>query len=160
MWNQLNALVEISSLINQPFTLKDARSRQVTPYHPQAIKEMIVNALVHRDYGMQEPIDILMTPEKIETISPGGLTDEVAAKTGGKEIEELIRDGSRGELKGYRNPVISDLFYGGSEMDRKGSGLSDMWRKTADNNGDVTFGPTKGNGRFKVVLYCTSRSSR
>lgn len=153
LWNQLNALIETSSLINQPFTLKDARSRQVMPYHPQAIKEMIVNALVHRDYGIQEPIDILMTPEKIETISPGGLTDEVAAKTGGEEIEALIRDGSRGELKGYRNPVISDLFYGGSEMDRKGSGLSDMWRKTADNNGDVTFGPTEENGRFKVVLF-------
>ena len=44
LWNQLNTLVETSSLMNQPFVLKDARSRQVTPYHPQAIKEMIVNA--------------------------------------------------------------------------------------------------------------------
>ena len=81
---------------------------------------MIVNALVHRDYQIQEPIDIVMTPEEIETLSPGGLTDEVAAKTGGQDIEMLIRDGSRGELKGYRNPVISNLFYEGSEMDRKG----------------------------------------
>ena len=152
LWNQLNVLIETTSLLNEPFVLKEARSRQVTPYHPQALKEMIVNALVHRDYQIQEPIDIVMTPEEIETLSPGGLTDEVAAKTGGQDIEMLIRDGSRGELKGYRNPVISDLFYGGSEMDRKGSGLSDMWRKTADNNGDVTFGPTDGNRHFRVAI--------
>ena len=152
LWSQLNVLIETTSLLNQPFVLKEARSRQVTPYHPQALKEMIVNALVHRDYQIREPIDIVMTAERIETTSPGGLTDEVAAKTGGRDLEALIRDGSRGELKGYRNPAISDLFYGGSEMDRKGSGLSDMWRKTADNNGDVTFGPSNGNRHFRVVI--------
>ena len=153
LWNQLNVLIETTSLFNQPFVLKDAKSRQVTPYHPQALKEMIVNALVHRDYCVQRTIDIKMTPEKIEALSPGGLTDEVAAKMGGQEIEALIRGGSRGELKGYRNPVISDLFYGGSEMDRKGSGLSDMWRKSIDNNGDVHFGPTAGNVDFRVVMF-------
>ena len=152
LWNQLGVLNEITSLTNQPFVLKEAKSRQVTPYHPQAVKEMIVNALVHRDYAIHATIDICVTPEKIETVSPGGLTDEVAAKTGGQEIETLIRDGSRGELKGYRNPAISDLFYGGSEMDRKGSGLSDMWRKTIDNNGDVTFGPAADNSTFRVII--------
>lgn len=153
LWNQLSVLIETTSLFNQPFVLKDAKSRQVTPYHPQALKEMIVNALVHRDYGVEKTIDIKLTPAKIETLSPGGLTDEVAAKMDGQEIEALIRGGSRGELKGYRNPVISDLFYGGSEMDRKGSGLSDMWNKTIDNNGDVHFGPTAGNLDFRVVMF-------
>ena len=146
-------LIETTSLFNQPFVLKDAKSRQVMPYHPQALKEMIVNALVHRDYSVDRTIDMVMTPERIEALSPGGLTDEVAAKMGGQEIEALIRGGSRGELKGYRNPVISDLFYGGSEMDRKGSGLSDMWRKTVDNNGDINFGPTEGNRDFRVVMF-------
>lgn len=153
LWNQLNVLIETTSLFNRPFVLKDAKSRQVTPYHPQALKEMIVNALVHRDYDVKKTININLTPEKIEALSPGGLTDEVAAKMGELKIEELIRGGSRGELKGYRNPVISDLFYGGSEMDRKGSGLSDMWRKTVDNNGDVHFGPTSGNQDFHVVMF-------
>jgi NAD-dependent SIR2 family protein deacetylase len=153
LWGQLNVLIETTALLNATFVLKEAKSRDVTPYHPQALKEMIVNALVHRDYGIEAPIEIIMTPEQIETTSPGGLTDEVAAKTGGREIEALIKDGSRGELKGYRNPVISGLFYGSSEMDRKGSGLADMWRKTVDNNGDVTFGPTEGNVAFRVVIF-------
>ena len=153
LWNQLNVLIELTALINSPFVLKEAKSRHVTPYHPQALKEMIVNALVHRDYGIDEPISITITPSQIETVSPGGLTDEVAAKTGGEELESLIRGGSRGELKGYRNPVVSGLFYGSSEMDRKGSGLSDMFQKTVDNNGEVHFGPMEDNRSFRVVIY-------
>ena len=153
LWNQLDTLLETTALLNTSFLLKEAKSRSVTIYDPLALKEMIVNALVHRDYGKKEPIMITMTPSQIETISPGGLTSEVAAKTGGKTIEDLIRSGSRGELKGYRNPVISDLFYGSNEMERSGSGLSDMLQRTIDNNGDAHFHSTKGNKAFHVVIF-------
>lgn len=153
IWNQLNILIETIALLNEPFLLKEAKSRSVTAYEPNAVKEMIVNALVHRDYSVEVPIKIAMTPKKIETVSPGGLIDEVAAKTGGKEIEVLIRGGSRGDLKGYRNPVISSLFYGSGEMERRGSGLSDMFQRTIDNNGEVKFHTTKENSEFRVVIY-------
>ncbi len=153
IWNQLNVLIETIALLNEPFLLKEAKSRSVTAYEPNSVKEMIVNALVHRDYGVQAPIRISMTPTKIETVSPGGLIEEVAAKTGGKEIEVLIRGGSRGDLKGYRNPVISGLFYGSDEMERRGSGLSDMFQRTIDNNGEVKFHTTKENREFRVVIY-------
>ena len=153
LWTQLNILIETLALLNAPFLLKEAKSRQVTAYHPQALKEMIVNALVHRDYRIDRPITVTMTPTEIETISPGGLIEEVAAKTGGKTIETLIRAGSRGVLKGYRNPVISGFFYGSNEMERRGSGLADMFQYTVDNNGDVHFYPTDDNGAFRVVIY-------
>jgi len=152
LWTQLNILIETIALLNAPFLLKEAQSRQVTAYHPQALKEMIVNALVHRDYAVEDPITITMTPTEIETLSPGGLIEEVAAKTGGKAIERLIRDGSRGVLKGYRNPVISGFFYGSNEMERRGSGLADMFQHTIDNNGDVHFHPAEDNSAFRVVI--------
>ena len=153
LWSQLNVLIETIALLNAPFLLKEAKSRQVTAYHPQALKEMIVNALVHRDYGLEKPITVTMSPTEIETISPGGLIEEVAAKTGGKTIETLIRDGSRGVLKGYRNPVISGFFYGSNEMERRGSGLADMFQYTVDNNGDVHFHPAEENDAFRVVIF-------
>ena len=152
LWNQLNILIETMSSLNATFLLKEARSREVSPFDPQALKEMVVNALVHRDYGIAEPITITVTPAEVETISPGGLIDEVASKTAGKSIEALIRDGSRGELKGYRNPVISSLFYGSLEMERRGSGLSDMFQRTVDNNGDLSFHTTDDNSAFRVVI--------
>lgn len=152
LWSQLNTVIEATALLNTPFLLKEARSREVTPYDPQALKEMIVNALVHRDYDIPDAIEITITPSEVETVSPGGLIEEVAAKTGGNTIETLIRDGSRGELKGYRNPVISSLFYGSSEMERRGSGLSDMYQRTVDNNGEVHFHSTENNSGFRVTI--------
>ena len=222
LWDQLTVLIETTSLLNQPFVLKEAKSRHVMPYHPQALKEMIVNALVHRDYQLKEPIDILMTPEKrvlavhlldrrnaqswwvrskrsrprrVVKKSKCGLVGKTTWWSSGIiDVRELshrwhgrfatnARQSSSDStahsrrflevvntaqsffptseqepaatalnVKGYRNPVVSDLFYGGSEMDRKGSGLSDMWRKTCDNNGNVTFGPTEENAQFRVVI--------
>ena len=112
---------------------------------------MIVNALVHRDYGCPDPVEIVVTPERIVTRSPGGLVDTVAAQIYDQELQALIKAGRR-SIKGYRNPVISDLFYGGGQMDHTGSGLSDMWKETINNNGDVDFGPADENKAFTVEM--------
>jgi hypothetical protein len=91
-------------------------------------------------------------PDRICVTSPGGIISDVAAQIGEASLESVIRGGSRG-IKGYRNPVITDLFYGGGQMDRSGSGLSDIWTQTANNNGEVHFGPDEDNRNFVVTLH-------
>lgn len=152
LWAQLDALTDLIALANQGFRLKEEISRTAYPFAPVAIKEVLVNALVHRDYGADKPITVSLEIDRIEVLSPGGLVAEVAAQTDGQNLEEVIAAGSRG-IKGYRNPVISDLFYGGGQMDRAGSGLSDVWRITVNNNAEVHFGPDKENRHFRVVIF-------
>lgn len=151
LWSQLDTLTDLLSLVNQGFRLKEEVSRTAYPFAPLAIKETLVNALVHRDYALQESITVEVAPGRIEVISPGGLIAEVKAQTEGKTIEDVIAGGTHG-IKGYRNPVISDLFYGGGQMDRAGSGLADLWLQTVNNNGEAHFGPNAENTCFKVVL--------
>ncbi|MGE0669014.1 MAG: SIR2 family protein [Sphingomonadales bacterium] len=151
LWSQLDQLTELLSRVNRQFRLKQEVSRQVRSYSPLALKEMIVNALVHRDYAVEGPVRIEVTPERIVTRSPGGLVDTVAAQIYDQELQSLIKSGRR-SIKGYRNPVISDLFYGGGQMDHTGSGLSDMWKETISNNGDVDFGPENENKVFLVEI--------
>jgi hypothetical protein len=151
LWSQLDQLTELLSRVNRQFRLKQEVSRQVRSYSPLALKEMIVNALVHRDYACAGPVEIETTPERIVTRSPGGLVDTVAAQIYDQELQALIKSGRR-SIKGYRNPVISDLFYGGGQMDHTGSGLSDMWKETINNNGDVDFGPEDENKAFTVEI--------
>ena len=151
LWSQLDQLTELLSRVNRQFRLKQEVSRQVRSYSPLALKEMIVNALVHRDYACPDPVEIVVTPERIVTRSPGGLVDTVAAQIYDQELQALIKAGRR-SIKGYRNPVISDLFYGGGQMDHTGSGLSDMWKETINNNGDVDFGPGDENKAFTVEI--------
>ena len=54
--SQLDAIYDILSLVNQPFRLKGEVSTPVQPYPPAALREMVVNALVHRNYAQSEPI--------------------------------------------------------------------------------------------------------
>lgn len=152
LWHQLSTSLDLLALANTAFRLKEARSRNVYPYHPQALKEIVVNALVHRDYAQDEPVRIEVMPDRIRVLNPGGITSDVQDQTGEATLEQAIRSGRRG-IKGYRNPVISDLFYGGQEMDPKGSGLADVVELCRANNCDVRFGPSDDNTHFSVEIF-------
>jgi hypothetical protein len=151
LWNQYDTVMGILGSFNRPFRLKGATSETVMPYPPLAIKEIVVNALVHRDYSVNEPITIDIAPGSIRITNPGGLVEEVQRRVE-ESIESEIRKGRRG-IKGYRNPVIADLFYGSGEMDKRGSGLSDVLRMVRDASGDVSFGPIAENNAFTVHLF-------
>jgi hypothetical protein len=151
LWSQLDELTDLLALINFQFRLKAEVSRTVNAYNAIAVKEMIVNAIVHRDYERNEPVEIRVEPKSITVISPGGLIAAIAAQVGEQSFQQAITE-HRGSIKGYRNPAISDLFYGGGQMDRAGSGLSDMVVLTVNNNGTVTFGPTEDNLQFTVTM--------
>ncbi|MGA8172756.1 MAG: hypothetical protein WB816_18250 [Methylocystis sp.] len=151
LWSQLDDLIDLLALVNFQFRLKAEVSRTVSAYNAIAIKEMIVNAIVHRDYDRDEAVHVEVQPKSITVTSPGGLIDEIAAQMGERSFQEAIA-GRTSPIKGYRNPAISDLFYGGGQMDRRGSGLSDMVLATVNNNGSVTFGPSQDNCHFIVSI--------
>lgn len=83
-------------------------------YPEDAVREAIVNALVHRDYGIiGSEIHIDMYDDRLEIVSPGGMYD-------GKNIQEVditkiasIR----------RNPILADILSRLDYMERRGSGL-------------------------------------
>lgn len=152
LWNQLNEITDALTLINRPFRLKGETSENVYPYPTLALKEVIVNSLVHRDYSINEPIIIEVEQGSISFTSPGGLVEEVRRQLSSSSIEDEIRKGKRG-IKGYRNPVLADLFYGAGAMDKEGSGLSDVWKQVNSNSSAVSFGPTSDEGHFQVKIY-------
>lgn len=151
LWNQLDDLIDLLALVNFQFRLKAEVSRTVSAYNAIAIKEMLVNAIVHRDYDRDEAVQVVVEPKSITVTSPGGLIEEIAAQVGDQSFQDAIAERTS-PIKGYRNPAISDLFYGGGQMDRRGSGLSDMVLATVNNNGSVSFGPSADNTRFTVTI--------
>ena len=92
-------------------------------------------------------------------VTPGGLVEDVIDKvidTSQMEIKDAfeteIKKGTRG-IRGYRNPVVADLFYGAEEMEKAGSGLADVWQESEENNNEVNFGPIDGNAAFEITIY-------
>ena len=88
---------------------------ELPKYVHRSYFEVLVNALIHRDYlinGSEMHIDIF--DDRMEIYSPGGMPD-------GTLIQER-------NIKGVpsirRNPVLADIFARLGYMERSGSGLS------------------------------------
>ena len=158
LWSQLDAIYDILTLVNQSFLLKDEVSKTVYPYPSIALREMVVNALVHRDYTEPEPIVIKIEQTRISVRNPGGLVEEVLEKIKNPSgnikaaFENKIKGGA-GEITGYRNRVVADLFYGAGTMEKEGSGLAEIYRSGKENNNEVNFGPVDDNTAFEITLH-------
>ena len=158
LWSQLDAIYDILTFVNQSFLLKAEVSKTVYPYPSIALREMVVNALVHRDYTEPEPIVIEIEQTGISVRNPGGLVEEVVEKVRSPSgniktaFENKIKGGA-GEITGYRNRVVADLFYGAGTMEKAGSGLSEVWRSGKENNNEVNFGPVDDNTAFEITIH-------
>jgi len=92
------------------------RTEHKTEYPIDALKEALINALVHRDYLEKENIMIRMFDNRIEIISPGELLRPLT-------IENLENLNYKPKS---RNKIIVDVFLRRKLMDKRGSGILRM----------------------------------
>ena len=92
----------------------DAYRVEYPDYPERAVQEVLVNALIHRDYGeLGSEVHIDMYDDRLEIYSPGGMMD-------GTFIQELNLSNISSKR---RNPMIADVFSRMHLMERRGSGL-------------------------------------
>ncbi|MCL6261474.1 putative DNA binding domain-containing protein [Aquiflexum sp. TKW24L] len=90
-----------------------------------ALREAIVNAMVHRDYGdMSGEITINIHKEKIEIINSGEIPSDIISKKNRIESHHSV----------LRNPTIAHMFFLRGEMEKLGRGLS-LIKKLFDESG-------------------------
>jgi ATP-dependent DNA helicase RecG len=83
----------------------------IVPDYPEiAIREILLNAIMHRDYQSNTPVRFSWFADKIEIQSPGGLYGEVTQAT-------LMTSSS------YRNPVIAEALKTLGYVNRFGYGI-------------------------------------
>jgi len=125
------------------------------PEIPEAVfEELLVNALVHRDYLVSAPIRLFIFDNRIEIISPGHLPNNLTV--------ERIRAG----ISNIRNPIIvSFVAKGLLPYHGLGSGIKralEKWRDidfTDDREGcffTVTIHRKVPNGSFELTDYSKS----
>ena len=84
---------------------------RVDEYIPWAIRELLINAIIHRDYRLQAPIIFYWYCDRIEIRSPGGLAYPVRLDT-------------LGQVSTYRNARLADVMKGWNYIERYGSGIN------------------------------------
>jgi ATP-dependent DNA helicase RecG len=105
-----------------------------------AIREVIANALVHRDYFMDAPIQVNVYPQAVEVASPGLLPNTVTV--------ENIKLGIHLE----RNPILLSLAakYPEFGYTDRGSGIPRVLRLCRDKGVPVTLENDAQRRQFRV----------
>jgi ATP-dependent DNA helicase RecG len=113
--------------------------REEINFPVKVFRELIVNAVVHRDYSLQGKIQIRMFPELIEIISPGRLTNTVT-------IEKM-----KAGISIPRNPILLKFMQTYRYADQLGRGIPMTIRAVEKMKGfELEF--KEKDEQFRVVL--------
>jgi len=96
------------------------REKLVPDYPEIAVRELLMNAVMHRTYESNTPIRFYWFTDRIEIQSPGGLYGEVTAEN------YLTRNS-------YRNPVIAETMKALGYVNRYGYGIQRAQKLLSDN---------------------------
>lgn len=95
----LRELETFVSLPAQPHPVVESalRERTVTDYPPTAIRELLLNAIMHRSYESNAPVRFYWYDDRIEIQNPGGLYGMASPENFPRQTD-------------YRNPVLSEAL--------------------------------------------------
>ena len=118
----------------------DLQSRQEPVLPRDVLREAIANAVMHRSYRINEPIQIIRYSDRIEIINPGYSL---------KNPSELGQPGSR-----RRNPHVAEVLHDVNLAETKGTGIARMQRLSREAGlTPPEFTSDRDNNRFRTVLY-------
>ncbi|MBI5389811.1 putative DNA binding domain-containing protein [Candidatus Woesearchaeota archaeon] len=124
------------------YEIKGLIRKEIPEYPLEALREAILNALMHRDYterGANVQIDIF--DDRISITNIGGL------------IKPLTKE-RLGEIAVRRNPLIADLFYRINLVEKMGTGIKRM-QEECIKQGNITL-EIKTNGYFIATFRRTA----
>jgi ATP-dependent DNA helicase RecG len=139
LFKQLNEVYDYLDLHNQTRATFDKLLRIDRRDYPEsALREALLNAVVHREYSTSGSVFIKVYSDRMEFISPGGLVS-------GMEIEDI--------MSGYsvcRNANLAAVFYRLQLIEAYGTGILKIFEayKTAPKQPKIEVTPNV----FKLIL--------
>jgi ATP-dependent DNA helicase RecG len=121
----ITQLVELDSFLKGRFTQKpvavsELREHGVFDYPPEAVRELLMNAVLHRDYQSTSPTRFYQFSDRIEIQNPGGLYGDASP-------ENFPR------VNAYRNPIIAEAMHVLGYVNRFGRGIARAQRTMREN---------------------------
>ena len=139
LFQQLNEAYEYIDIYNQTHATFDKLLRIDTRDYPEeALREALLNLVVHRDYGFQASALISIYDDRIEFVSVGGLVT-------GIDLEDILMG-----ISVCRNQNLANVFYRLQLIEAYGTGI----RKILDAYSDVEKKPKieSTQNAFKIIL--------
>jgi len=136
MSNLNNAYKYLLSKLNTAIIIRnELRHKTRLELPEEALRETIIDAMIHKDYNINSPVQINISPDKVEITNPGRL---------------LFPKEELGKRSVLRNPVLVDLVHRLGLVEKAGSGIKRIQRLAKENNIRVEF---KIGMFFEVVFH-------
>ena len=125
--NQLDTFVSTTIAKRRPVPVSALREENIIDYPSWAIRELLMNAVCHRDYDGNGPIQFYQYDDRIEILNPGGLYGKANPKN-----FPWVND--------YRNGVIAEAMKVMGFVNRFSRGVLRVQEELKDNdNGEADF---------------------
>ncbi|GJQ22876.1 hypothetical protein BIY37_10030 [Candidatus Brocadia sapporoensis] len=142
VFNNFKDAVSFFYLYNkQSFVIEGMKRINFYDYPEKAFREILANAIIHRDYTIAGTgIAVWIYEDRIEIKSPGGLPNTIT-------IEKM-----KVGVKYHRNPVLAQYFFDANMVERAGQGIpkSNRWLKE---NGNPTLDIKEDEHEVVVTMY-------
>ena len=144
----LNVLPEVDTFVktaiakNRPVPVTILRERDVYDYPKWPIRELMMNAIMHRDYRSTGPTMFYQYADRIEMLNSGGLYGRVNRENFPNEND-------------YRNPIIADAMRTLGYVNRFGRGIGRVHIELEENGNGVPLFDVGQIGSFKVTVGLT-----
>jgi len=116
---ELDSLVRVQ-VTERPMATSMLRESARFDYPARALREILMNAVMHRSYQSNSPVRFYWFTDRIEVQSPGGLYGEATP-------ENFPRQNA------YRNPVLAEAMKALGYVNRFGVGIQAAQKALADN---------------------------
>lgn len=115
------------------------QEKLVPDYSEWAVRELLMNAMMHRDYASNSPIRFYVFSDRIEIHNPGGLFGE-------------SNTGNFPNVNAYRNPTIAEALKVLGFVNRFGYGVRRAKALLAENGNPEPVFKIDESGVFSVII--------
>ena len=124
---KIDTFIETSVSIKRPIPVSVLREEIVSQYPYWATRELLMNAIMHRDYDSNAPIQFYEYDDRIEIQNPGGLYGKVSPI-------------NFPNVSDYRNPFIAEAMKVLGYVNRFSRGVYRVQKELQENgNGEAMF---------------------
>jgi len=136
---ELDSFIDFAIITQRPKAVSTLKEKNVFNFPGWAIRELLMNAIMHRDYESNAPIKFYQFTDRIEISNPGGLY--------GTARPENFPD-----VNDYRNPVIAEAMKVLGYVNRFNRGIARVQKELSENGNPLAVFDYDKVGSFGVKV--------
>ncbi|MDR3011949.1 MAG: putative DNA binding domain-containing protein [Chitinispirillales bacterium] len=135
---KIDAFIETSISQKRPIPISVLREETVSKYPYWATRELLMNAIMHRDYQTNAPVQFYEYDDRIEVQNPGGLYGKVSPD-------------NFPNVSDYRNPFIAEAMKIMGYVNRFSRGVYRVQKELVENGNDEALFDFSLVTAFRVI---------